>query len=213
MNQTAHTKRKRGRPRKTQNADFRDTRQELITVGLAVLTEKGYSYAGIDGILRKAGVPKGSFYHYFDNKESFGKILIEAYGRYFAGKLDRWFRDSSLSPLQRLDAFVEDAKAGMKKFDYRRGCLIGNLGQEMSALPEGFRALLQEVFRDWEGRTAELLSEAQRAGEIPAHARCDQMAHFFWIGWEGAVLRAKLDQSPQPLDQFAEGFRALLRGA
>lgn len=211
MNQTTPVKRKRGRPPKTSNAEFRDTRQELINAGLAVLTEKGYSYTGIDEILRKAGVPKGSFYHYFDNKESFGRILIEAYGRYFAGKLERWFRDSRLSPLQRLDAFVEDAKAGMKKFDYRRGCLIGNLGQEMTALPDGFRALLQEVFRDWEQHTAEVLREAQQTGEISTHIRCDQMAHFFWIGWEGAVLRAKLDQSPKPLDQFAEGFMSLLR--
>ena len=99
MNQTADIKRKRGRPPKTENADFRDTRETLITVGLSVLTEKGYSSTGIDEILRKAGVPKGSFYHYFDNKEAFGRILIEAYGRYFARKLDRWFEDRALTPL------------------------------------------------------------------------------------------------------------------
>jgi TetR/AcrR family transcriptional repressor of nem operon len=213
MKQTADIKRKRGRPPKNANADFRDTRETLINVGLGVLTEKGYSYTGIDEILRKAGVPKGSFYHYFDNKESFGKILIEAYGRYFAGKLDRWFQDRTLSPLQRLDAFVEDAKTGMSRFEYRRGCLIGNLGQEMTALPEGFRGLLQDVFKDWEQRTAEVLTEAQQAGEIPEHLQCDQMAHFFWVGWEGAVLRAKLDQSSEPMDQFARGFRSLMRGA
>jgi len=212
MNQAAPIKRRRGRPPKASGAEFRDTRQELINAGLAVLTEKGYSYTGIDEILRKAGVPKGSFYHYFDNKESFGRILIEAYGRYFAGKLDRWFTDSTLTPLQRLEAFVENAKAGMKKFEYRRGCLIGNLGQEMTALPDAFRTLLQDVFRDWEHRTAEVLREAQKTGEIAGHIQCDQMAHFFWIGWEGAVLRAKLDQSPQPLDQFIEGFLSLLRG-
>ena len=213
MNQTADIKRKRGRPPKTENADFRDTRETLITVGLSVLTEKGYSSTGIDEILRKAGVPKGSFYHYFDNKEAFGRILIEAYGRYFARKFDRWFEDRALAPLQRLEAFVEDAKTGMARFEYRRGCLIGNLGQEMTALPEGFRVLLQDVFTDWECRTAGVLREAQQAGEISKDLKCDQMAHFFWIGWEGAVLRAKLDQSPEPLDRFAQGFLSLLRGS
>jgi len=178
-----------------------------------MLTEKGYSYTGIDEILRRASIPKGSFYHYFDSKEAFGRALIDAYGRYFAGKLERHFRNDTLSPLQRLDAFVEDAKAGMKKFGYRRGCLIGNLGQEMAALPEGFRELLQEVFRDWESRLSALLRESQQAGEIPSHIHCDRMAHFFWTGWEGAVLRAKLDQSQQPLDQFAQGFRTLLHSA
>ena len=58
---------------------------------------------------------------------------------------------------------------------------------------------------------AAVLEEARQAGEIPGHIEPEQMAKFFWIGWEGAVLRAKLEQSPQPLDQFAEGFMALVR--
>ncbi|HAC27609.1 MAG TPA: TetR family transcriptional regulator, partial [Marinobacter hydrocarbonoclasticus] len=47
----------------------------------------------------------------------------------------------NLSPLARIQAFVDDARAGMHRFGYRRGCLIGNLGQEMAALPESFRSL------------------------------------------------------------------------
>lgn len=203
--------RRRGRPPKSQSANYQDTRQALINFGLAVLTEKGYSYTGIDEILRLAGVPKGSFYHYFDNKEAFGQTLIEAYGRFFAHKLERSFTDTSRPPLARLEAFVQDAKAGMRKYDYRRGCLIGNLGQEMAALPESFRGLLTATFQDWEARVARVLREAQQAGDIPEAADCESLATFFWIGWEGAVLRAKLEQSAQPLDQFAQGFMALVR--
>ncbi|MDO6441295.1 MULTISPECIES: TetR/AcrR family transcriptional regulator [unclassified Marinobacter] len=206
-------KRKRGRPPKSQNAGYQDTRQTLIRVGLAALTEKGYSYTGLDEILRQASVPKGSFYHYFENKEAFGKVLIEAYGRFFAEKLERSLSDTSLQPLARIQAFVDDAKAGMQKFDYRRGCLIGNLGQEMAALPESFRNLLRETFQDWEARIARVLGEAQQAGEVSGQAAPGSMAQFFWIGWEGAVLRAKLEKSSQPLDQFAEGFMALVRSS
>ncbi|MEP3563489.1 MAG: TetR/AcrR family transcriptional regulator [Marinobacter sp.] len=209
---TVPVKRKRGRPPKSQSAGYQDTRQALIGVGLAALTEKGYSYTGLDEILRQAKVPKGSFYHYFDNKEAFGKALIEAYGRFFANKLERSLADNTLPPLERIQAFVAEAKDGMAKFGYRRGCLIGNMGQEMAALPESFRSLLREVFRDWEARIARVLEEARQAGEVPEHVVPEQMAQFFWIGWEGAVLRAKLEQSSQPLEQFASGFMALVRG-
>ncbi|MBK1873916.1 TetR/AcrR family transcriptional regulator [Marinobacter sp. 1-3A] len=211
--ENAPVKRKRGRPPKSQNAGYQDTRQALIGVGLAALTEKGYSYTGLDEILRQASVPKGSFYHYFENKEAFGKALIEAYGRFFAGKLERSLSDTSLRPLARIQAFVEGAKTGMQKFDYRRGCLIGNLGQEMAALPESFRDLLRETFKDWESRIARVLKEAQQAGEVPGHLSPDLTARFFWIGWEGAVLRAKLEKNAQPLDQFAEGFMTLVRSS
>jgi TetR/AcrR family transcriptional repressor of nem operon len=33
---------------------------------------------------------------------------------------------------------------------------------------------------------------------------CARFAAFFRIGWEGAVLRAKLEQSPQPLWIFPQ---------
>ena len=73
-----------------------------------------------------------------------------------------------MTPLDRLRAFVDDAQTGMARHDFRRGCLIGNLGQEMAALPESFRALLNAVFDDWERRLARCLEAAQRDGQIPA---------------------------------------------
>ena len=175
------------------------------------MTEKGYSSVSIDEVLRAVQVPKGSFYHYFDSKEAFGQVLITAYADYFARKLDRWFLDTTATPLQRLKNFIQDAKEGMARHDFKRGCLVGNLGQEMGTLPESFRSQLGQVFLDWQARTATCLAEAQRAQEIAAHHDCATLAQFFWIGWEGAVLRAKLDRSPAPLDVYAHGFFELMR--
>lgn len=159
--------RRRGRPPKRPEQSV-ETRELLVRAGLEALTEKGFSSTGIDEVLKRVGVPKGSFYHYFDSKEAFGAELIERYARYFAHKLERHFGDASRQPLDRLWAFVEDARVGMKRHDFRRGCLIGNLGQEMAALPESFRALLNAVFLDWEQRFARCLKAAQQQGRFPA---------------------------------------------
>ncbi len=96
----------------------------------------------------------------------------------------------------------------MARFDYRRGCLIGNLGQEMGTLPESFRARLQHTFEDWQRRFALCLVEAQEAGELSSDVDAMQVAEFFWIGWEGAVLRAKLERSANALDVFTQFFFA-----
>lgn len=186
------------------------TRNQLLRAGVAILTEKGFSTVGIEEILSSASVPKGSFYHYFDSKDAFGLALIDAYADYFAGKLDRCFETQDRSPLQRLAGFIADARAGMARYDFRRGCLVGNLGQEMGVLPEVFRQRISAVFADWEARTARCLRAAQEGGQLPQAANCDQLATFFWIGWEGAVLRAKLERNAGPLDAFADGFFRLL---
>ncbi|TAK46783.1 MAG: TetR family transcriptional regulator [Xanthobacteraceae bacterium] len=201
--------RKRGRPPKDQTA-VDATRTHLVRAGVAILTEKGFSAVGLDEILSSVGIPKGSFYYYFDSKTAFGLTLVDAYADFFARKLDRWFEQETRPPLQRLRDFVADAREGMRRHEFRRGCLVGNLGQEMGALPEVFRDRLASVFRDWEARTAKCLRAAQAAGEIADNLDCDRLASFFWIGWEGAVLRAKLERSPVALDEFADGYFKLL---
>lgn len=196
---------RRGRPPKVARS-FDDTREALLLCGMEVLTEQGFAATGIDAVLKRVRVPKGSFYHYFDSKEAFVQQVLQRYAAYFARKLDRWLLDESVLPLQRLSNFVEDAKAGMARHQFRRGCLVGNLGQEITALPTSFRQTLEDVLLDWQVRLANCLTEAVRLGQLRQGSDSDALAAYFWIGWEGAVLRAKLVQDAQPLDTFATGF-------
>ncbi len=204
MNLKTPTKR-RGRPPKI-SRENQDTKAELIRSGLEQLTEQGFSSSGIEQILKKVGVPKGSFYHYFANKEAFGKAVIESYASFFAKRLDNFLLDTTFTPLDRLNNYVENAKQAMESFQFKRGCLIGNLGQEVSLLPESFRQQLIDIFLVWQQRVAACLKEAQAQGYISEIADCDLLAEYFWIGWEGAVSRAKLVQSSKPLDNFYQYF-------
>lgn len=186
------------------------TRAHLLHTGLALLTEKGYSALGLDELLRQAQVSKGSFYHCFGSKQGFVQALVDDYAAYFARKLDHWFLDPAHPPLQRLRHFIADARAGMARHGWRRGCLVGNLGQEMGILPEAFGQQLERVFQDWQARTTRLLQAAQAGGDLAPGQDTAALAEFFWIGWEGAVLRAKLARSPAALDAYADGFFQLL---
>ncbi|WP_032633341.1 TetR/AcrR family transcriptional regulator [Pseudomonas syringae USA007] len=200
--------RRPGRPPKVDRNNL-ETREVLLRRGLEVLTEQSFSATGLDYILKEVGIPKGSFYHYFPSKEAFGRAVLEEYSRYFAQRLDRWLLDEALSPLERLVGFVQSAKDGMARHDYRRGCMVGNLGQEVGLLPEGFRDTLEQILLDWQAKLAACLSAAQACGELSRRADCNELAAFFWIGWEGAVLRARLVKSDRPLNTFIAGY---LRG-
>lgn len=198
-----------GRPPKVFPGAF-DARETLVRTGTEILTEKGFLSTGIDELLKRAGVPKGSFYHYFPSKEAFGLAVIDNYANYFARRLDRWLLAADRSPLQRLADFVADGQRGMARYGFRRGCLIGNMGQELGAGHEVFRLRLEAVFADWQGRVAACLESAKLAGELAPEADCTELAAFFWIGWEGAVLRAKLVRDNAPLELFARHFFAAL---
>lgn len=203
-------KRGRGRPPKS-SRQFSDTRAELIKSGLELLTENGFISSGIDTIVKNVSVPKGSFYYYFKSKEDFGYAVLSAYGGYFAHKLDKHLTNCAFSPLNRLENFVNDAKAGMAKYQFKRGCLVGNLMQESPQLSEALTTHLQNILREWQQRVSHCLSEAKISNQIAENADNDKLANLFWSGWEGAVMRAKLYKSTEPLDEFWNYFSGSIK--
>ncbi|WP_115717617.1 acrylate utilization transcriptional regulator AcuR [Gallaecimonas mangrovi] len=198
---------RRGRPpRQDRSPD--DVKQLLLRKGLETFTSQGFSATGLDGILRAAKVPKGSFYYYFASKEAYGLAVLDHYDAFFCHLLAKSLNNSALPALARIHHFVEAAKAGMEKYQFQRGCLVGNLGQEVNLLPKAFRGRLEAVLQGWQHKMAATLAAAQGSGELAAGADCQQLANYFWIGWEGAVLRARLAESAAPLDTFIHGFLA-----
>jgi TetR/AcrR family transcriptional repressor of nem operon len=178
------------------------TKTALLEAGRRVFLERGYNHAGIEAILQAAGVPKGSFYYYFDSKEDFGLQVLNQFTERFDAELDRYLNDETLAPLERLRRLGESACARLESQQCRNGCLVGNLSQEMAAQSEVFRARLDEVFRGWSTRFAACLRDAQRAGDIPDHLDVHELAEFWLMGWQGAVLRAKTIRNTAPLRTF-----------
>ena len=181
----------------------------LIWCGTELLTERGFQITGIEEILSRVGVPKGSFYHYFKSKQDFGIAVIDNYVDFYDEKMTRIFEDHSTPPLARIQRFVDEGKEGMTRYEFKRGCLIGNMGQELASLNDEFRMRLEAVLIAWEARLKVCLDLAVANTELPINTDTAALSNFFWIGWEGAILRAKLTCSTAPLDQFATMFFSL----
>jgi TetR/AcrR family transcriptional repressor of nem operon len=112
--------------------------------------------------------------------------------------------DASVTPLHRIANYIDEAIAGLEKYQFKRGCLMGNLGQELAGLDEVFRLRIAAVFERWTELLSACLSEAQACGELDAELDSTAVADFFWTGWEGAILRAKLDRSTRAVLQFRQ---------
>ncbi|GLC93013.1 TetR family transcriptional regulator [Cupriavidus sp. TA19] len=186
-------------------------REDLVRIGVAVFTEKGFHNTPIDELVAAAGVPKGSFAYYFGSKDAYTLTVIERYAEYFNKKLDRILSDVTVEPIERIEAFMDEATAGMERFEFRRGCLVGNLGQELAALDEAFRQALLATVRGWQRRIQVCLEEAQHAGQLSEKADVEGLSRLFWYAWEGAVLGAKLEKSRAPLDAVSQAFIGQLR--
>ena len=188
----------------------RDTRDRLIRAGADIIAQQGFSNTGINQVLASVGVPKGSFYHYFASKNDFGLAVIDAYARDYRALLDATLGDDAMPPLARLDAYFYQGMTRMEQGACASGCLIGNLGQELAAQNEVFRERLNAIFASWEQAFASCLEQAQSQGDIREDANPDALAAFTLSGWQGALLRAKLVKSSEPLRDFQRLLSQLL---
>lgn len=181
-----------------------ETREDIITVGSELIARGGFGQTGIDAILKKAKIPKGSFYYYFSSKEDFGLAVIDRFGSEMLEKTRGKLTDEATPPLARLRTYFESSLSMMTKNECKRGCLLGDLGQELATQSETFRKRLEQVFDDWKAEIAGCLKKARAAGELGKSADPVQLADFIVSGWEGAILRAKVKHSVDPLKQFLE---------
>jgi TetR/AcrR family transcriptional repressor of nem operon len=174
------------------------TKQRLLDAGLTMLLAHGYNDLGIQALLEATRIPKGSFYHHFEDKEDFALQVLDQYMRGVHASLDACLGDPERPPLARVRRFFETTQESYREQGYM-GCLMGGLGQELSGVNEVFRRAIEQCFSAIAARLAVCLDEARQCGDIPADADVRQMADVLVDCWEGAALRSRLRREPSSL--------------
>jgi len=181
------------------------TKQRLIDAGLRMLLEQGYNSLGIQTLLTETGIPKGSFYHHFKDKEDFALKVIDTYVTEVHAGLDACLQDHARTPLARVRHFFEMVQQKYQQEGYM-GCLMGGLGQELSGVSEVFRHKIEWCFSSVAERMAICLEEARQGGEIPAGCDVHQMSELMVDCWEGAALRSRLRRNPASLNAMLDFY-------
>ncbi|GAB4191978.1 MAG: TetR/AcrR family transcriptional regulator [Calditrichia bacterium] len=180
----------------------KDTREHIIQVGAEMVHKQGFNHTGLKEILDKAGVPKGSFYHYFKSKDDFGKALLDFYIQFYKSHFVPLLEDEQLSPLSKLRKFYKDHEVLFESMNYQGGCPIGNLALEMSDINDSMRSKIEWAFSEMKKTHIMLIEEAQKVGEINTKYSPGYLADFIINSWEGAILRMKAIKNIEPMKQF-----------
>ncbi|MEG9529504.1 MAG: TetR/AcrR family transcriptional regulator, partial [Hyphomicrobiales bacterium] len=120
-----------------------DTRRGILDTAHGIVGTKGFSGVGLNEILVAAGVPKGSFYHYFGSKEAFGEALLADYFEAYLADIDATLAEPGLSHAERLMNYWRKWQATQGSIDYQRKCLAVKLAAEVSDLSEPMRLALK----------------------------------------------------------------------
>jgi TetR/AcrR family transcriptional regulator len=173
-----------------------EKRDSICAVAIEVFLEDGYDNASITQIVARAGIAKGSFYQYFEDKADLFRYLIELAGQ------------------EKARFLATPPSAGLPPFDYLRALLRGTLHFEVSnprlarlmasvtmGGAPGSAALRKEV----EGATYHFYRQLLQRGIAEGHLAADlnlEVATFVCAETSmklGTYILAHVDVTPEEL--------------
>jgi TetR/AcrR family transcriptional repressor of nem operon len=187
-----------------------DVRSQILDVGQRIMAAKGYSAVGLNEILATAGVPKGSFYHYFSSKDAFGEALLESYFEDYLAELDRTLGQPNKSMAERLMDYWRIWQDTQSFEDCQGKCLAVKLGVEVADLSETMRSVLKRGTSGITSRLGHAIEAGVAEGSFVIGEDSQTTAQSLYQLWVGASVMVKITRSMQPFETAMLTTRRLL---
>jgi TetR/AcrR family transcriptional repressor of nem operon len=164
------------------------------------MAAKGFTAVGLNEILTTAGVPKGSFYHYFGSKEAFGEALLEGYFEDYLAAIDETLRRPGQTMAERLMAYFRSWKDTQSLLDCQGKCLAVKLGAEVADLSETMRTSLERGTAGIVARLAAAIEAGVAEKSLAVDDEPGRVAQSLYQLWLGSSVMVKIVRSVQPFE-------------
>lgn len=187
-----------------------DTRSQIIASGRKLIAARGYCGVGLTELLREAGVPKGSFYHYFASKEAYGCAVLEAFTEDYADLLRRTLNHPKWTARTRFMAYFAECYGRQTSDNPEDRCLVVRLSAEVADLSPAMSDVLRKGVRIIEDRLIRTLDDGLQDGSIGAIDDTGELGRALYRQWLGASLLAALSHDDMPLKSTMDFIEAQL---
>ncbi len=188
-----------------------NAKHHILNCGERLIANKGFVGVGLAEILAVAGVPKGSFYHYFSSKERFGEALLVRYMERYVQGLDVMFNPDGAPGRVRLMRYWQhwnntqcatgcDTLADTGGQTTSTKCLVVKLSAEVADISEAMRLTLRDGTDQIVQRIAQCIEDGRADGSVPTHLPAQSTALSLYQLWLGASLLSKLRRDNSPFE-------------
>lgn len=190
--------------------DSNQARQRIFDAARSIIARKGFSAVGLNEVLKAAGVPKGSFYHYFASKDAFGTALLEHYFEVYLAEMDRIFQDPATSSRDALMRYWQLWISNQTSQIESGKCLAVKLGAEVADLSEPMRLALQRGTAQIVERLEAAIRKGVKEGTVTIVATPAQLALRLYAMWLGASVMTKITRAHHAFEEALLQTRSLL---
>lgn len=172
------------------------TRDRILRHAAELIYASGVQATNNELVRNAAGVSGSQLSHYFPNKESLVRGVID----WQASNVLEFHRSDQFGGFDDIDAFqrwVDFFAHSGRPFE--GGCSLGSLASEIFKSGLDVHEQLARVFEQWVDIFREGLEGMQRRGRLDASVDPIQLAHMFLAAYQGGVLLAQVARDVAPL--------------
>lgn len=166
----------------------------ILSEAQKLFAEKGYYGLGLSELLKRCGIPKGSFYYYFPE----GKIqLIEEVLEHSYQRMCMWIDSWKAQKPTAVEAFVhmvDHLIDGIREKRRLGTLMLSMIAIESVYLDERVNNTCKRIYDDWQQYYTAWLEEY---GYDPA--QCRQLAQAVFALIHGSLISSWIKQDPQDL--------------
>lgn len=183
----------------------RATRDRIVATASTLIRERGVADTSLDDVIRSAGVSKSQLYHYFDDRSSLLREVVERNAGTVLGNLP------PLGSWRGIRNWFDAMVALQVERSARGGCTIGALVSQLAEADEEARRALAGAFARWHAHLAEGLRELQLEGKLSRSADPERLATTTLAIIQGGLVLTQTTRDPQQLATALDGAYAFLR--
>ena len=192
-------------------APHQPARRAIIDSAQLLMARKGYTAVGLNEILERARVPKGSFYHWFASKEAAGEAVMRDYFAGYLDAMDETFAARERTAAQRLATYFEEFEDTQSLEDCQGRCLAVKLGAEVADLSESMRIALKDGIAAIVDRLEAMVALGVEDGSVrTAQPDPRATAEALYGLWVGASVVAKINRHPASFETARRATHQLL---
>lgn len=186
--------------------------EKLLDAALDLILAQGYAATTVDMICEKAGVSKGSCYHFFASKE---ELVLAVLTRYYDARLQLLMNGefANLSdPLARALGFLDRTEA-MSADLWQRGCLLGTLVNDLAMTHPHIRKQISEMFENLIEGLATIFAPFVESLESSDRPTPRELAEHYLVIIEGSIVLGRAYRDPSRIPHGLRQFKRYLAGA
>ena len=194
-------------------------RLHILETGSDLVLHKGFVGVGLQEILKNCGIPKGSFYHYFESKEAFGCELVKHYVDNYQLRLNELWADKTPSTdsatqqsayaklINYFSLWINDP---LTSCGWAETCLVVKLAAEVSDLSDDMRVIMAQGAENLVNNIVELIQAGKIDQSISIQGDAFINAQVIYQMWLGAALLSKLQKDKAPLHHALDATQRML---